>query len=132
MNERFRPGQRFDKNQELNRVVKEFSEKIREDELGEEVIDEYSKKIAREITNIKTIKYHQLRKIFEYIRRAKEDKELVLAKAKIAYQNRVINNMAFIDLYLQLIDYSTKQKNREPLKQFNEAIISYFKYYDAK
>ncbi|MEM4710161.1 MAG: type III-A CRISPR-associated protein Csm2 [Candidatus Diapherotrites archaeon] len=112
----------------------EIIEKIRNEKLDEAKIDELAQKIVEKINNNK-IKYHQLRKIYDYIRKAKDNKDLILAKPKIAYQNRVIKNTNFLDYYLKFIDRvieSNDPKEKEYLKQFNEAIICYFKYYEKQ
>lgn len=110
---------------------KEFSEKIKSGELDEKIIDEYAKKIAENIS--KSIKNHQIRKIYDFIRRAETEKDLVLTKAKIAYQNRVIQRNEFIGLYLDFIDLVIKEpEKREYLDQFNEAVVCYFKYFNAR
>lgn len=112
----------------------EITETIRNGKLDEKKVDELAKKIIERI-NMNKIKYHQLRKIYDYIRKAKDNKDLILAKPKIAYQNRVIKDPIFLDYYLKFIDRVIEKndpKEKEYLKQFNEAIICYFKYYETK
>ncbi|MCX8190202.1 MAG: type III-A CRISPR-associated protein Csm2 [Candidatus Diapherotrites archaeon] len=118
---------------DFSKQLIEFSKKIKNDELSTEVVDHSAKEIAKNIANNRNIKYHQLRRIFSIIKNAKDEKSLVLAKPKIAYQNRIIQNEDFLSIYFDLIELAVKDpEKREFLDQFNEAIICYFKYFNPK
>lgn len=103
--------------------------------INEETIVKYAEEIAKES---RKITYNQIRQVYGIIRGAAEDennfneKKLILAKPKIAYRKRNLNE-DIVALYISFIDQVLNNNIKfELLKEFTEALIAYMKYYEKK